>query len=1296
MDCPDFKHIVQLRKYLWQWPNSRAALMVGSGFSLNSKPSPGVTTRFPLWGDLARAMFDEIYPALPTDTPEEKEEREKRFRASNPLRIASEYEATFTRPKLTSLLHDTVPDSSHQPGDLHTLLLQLPWRDVFTTNYDTLLERTEVLSPVYHTVTAVDGLPTAFSPRIVKLHGSFRSGTPLIITEEDYRTYTRCFAPFVNTVRQSLIENVIVLIGFSGDDPNFLEWTGWIRDELEGNHAPIYLVGALSLSDVERLLLGKRGVTPIDLSPILATHGPYDNNHAAALDWFLRSLWAGKSGRPERWPEVYVNRQLLTSSGPPITAANSAVVEDEQEAAWPELEDRGVTKLFERWRRDRNSYPGWLVATDEVRSLLWGKTRSCGIARVAKFVEKWSAPERLLLFRELNWRLEIALVPLFPDSIWAFEAAVNDYFASLANGQVGTLKGPRLATDDVPSQNVAKAWLEIAFALLREARETYDKERWEDFHSKIEQVIPKFAEYSDRYHYERALWLAWNIERDAVKAVVESWSPSPNSPRATMWKAGLLAELGELNESRSLLRVALQQIRSAIHKSPERQNIDLLSLEGWCTYLLYFVEVASDPVKYSDPRDEFSERWHELKEWDCNPWPIKGYFDKVLLENEPVQMKEREVVREFDPGRRTATVRFGQDVVGPLLPAFACVRLYEQVGIPMCLPNVDIAGKALRNAGKWISSSIGSWGPAITIRTGNVKELTEGNLMSRTQVAAMTPTLATSLNEWAMNGLRREVSAVAEGTGKQQVEESLVKTLTEALSRLTIKLGEKELQEALSMALKIHSHPALARNPGVMETCRNWFTRVFEAADDEQLLAWLPELIKYNLGNQRASERHELSSLSWDPVDYVPIERMAAATKNGRKTRSEISKAINSLLERCKGETGEAYAKVVTRLVFLFDAGLLTKTQRRALGGLLWRNIDSKGLPLLVERVSSRNLLRLAPVGVDAITRVRAHCLALVPDKRVSRDKAAKVTITGRSGVGDRAIIEWAVASKAAVENHTEPEGLIEWTTEEALQLWKMALEWWDNDKVELHYDQLHPSPFGTVYTVATLRHLEVFLVRAVLPVLPSTNEKERAGIRRFLKEARENGVYLTTAALCLQLQGTEEREATLSTILGDLLSDDEKAVEASSKAIVAWVYLADKGDLEAPPKEMFEGLIRRVIFRRVEGLHACVDALVHLLVKKPEVFVPEQVYLMVSSLRPWNQYTALPIVERRDGDFPAEARPELRTLLGRLAGALSSWLKGRDPGSPEHPDILVLRESFESDPLPEVRRSLRVTTLTK
>ena len=272
MDFPDLSHLLQLQKDLWQWPSSRAAVMVGAGFSLNAVPSPGVSSRFPTWGELARAMFDEIYPAPPNETVEQRKERETKFSRSNALRLASEYEAQFERPKLESLLRERIPDTDHQPGDLHRLLLQLPWIDVFTTNYDTLLERTEVRERVYQPVKTVNDLTIASSPRIIKLHGSFPSHTPFIITEEEYRTYPRCFAPFVNTVRQSLIENTFVLIGFSGDDPNFLEWTGWIRDELGNHHAPIYLVGPLSLSIVQRSLLTKQGVTPIDLTPVFFEH----------------------------------------------------------------------------------------------------------------------------------------------------------------------------------------------------------------------------------------------------------------------------------------------------------------------------------------------------------------------------------------------------------------------------------------------------------------------------------------------------------------------------------------------------------------------------------------------------------------------------------------------------------------------------------------------------------------------------------------------------------------------------------------------------------------------------------------------------------------------------------------------------------------------------------------------------------------------------------------------------------------------------------------------------------------
>ena len=58
------------------------------------------------------------------------------------LRLANEIEAAFGRPALDSILSQSIPDLNYSPSELHKKLLNLPWEDVFTTNYDTLLERT--------------------------------------------------------------------------------------------------------------------------------------------------------------------------------------------------------------------------------------------------------------------------------------------------------------------------------------------------------------------------------------------------------------------------------------------------------------------------------------------------------------------------------------------------------------------------------------------------------------------------------------------------------------------------------------------------------------------------------------------------------------------------------------------------------------------------------------------------------------------------------------------------------------------------------------------------------------------------------------------------------------------------------------------------------------------------------------------------------------------------------------------------------------------------------------------------
>jgi hypothetical protein len=249
-----------------------------------------------LWTEIAEKLSAQLYPERTVDgTPT----------VDNALRLAQEYKTSFGQSELYRFLDQVIRDAEFVPGDLHSRLLRLPWRDVFTTNWDTLLERasSNTLERHYRVVQNMEQLPLVSQPRIIKLHGSFPAQFPLILTEGDYRTYPVKFAPFVNTVQQAMMETMFLLIGFSGEDPNFLNWSEWVRNNL-GDAAPkIYMAGWLGLSHHQRRLLETRGVMPIDLANhAQARRWPVYRRHQYAIEWLFHSLEPSQPYDETTWP----------------------------------------------------------------------------------------------------------------------------------------------------------------------------------------------------------------------------------------------------------------------------------------------------------------------------------------------------------------------------------------------------------------------------------------------------------------------------------------------------------------------------------------------------------------------------------------------------------------------------------------------------------------------------------------------------------------------------------------------------------------------------------------------------------------------------------------------------------------------------------------------------------------------------------------------------------------------------------------------------------------------------------
>lgn len=217
----------------------KASVLVGSGFSKNATPNDE-RGPMPGWKDLVVELEKKL-GRLSSSSGSGSEAAESR---KTPIEVISAIEKEKDREWLCREVADILSDGSYVPGKAHELLVKLPWSDIFTTNYDTLLERAcEEFSyngwEVVHTDREL--LLKGNSHRVVKLHGNVGMAD-MVLTEDDYRSYRRKHSPLWDTVRSSFMGNVIVLIGFSGTDPNFVKWRNWLKRWAGGRSDTIFMV----------------------------------------------------------------------------------------------------------------------------------------------------------------------------------------------------------------------------------------------------------------------------------------------------------------------------------------------------------------------------------------------------------------------------------------------------------------------------------------------------------------------------------------------------------------------------------------------------------------------------------------------------------------------------------------------------------------------------------------------------------------------------------------------------------------------------------------------------------------------------------------------------------------------------------------------------------------------------------------------------------------------------------------------------------------------------------------------
>jgi len=623
---PDYVTLTKLAAALWQQDGSYhgAAVMVGAGFSRCAASTGNSQEKMPLWNDFSKELA-----------------RELDSRSSDPLRLAEEYSAFFGKQALHDLIKKVINDPAWKPGNLHKDLLELPWSEVLTTNWDTLLERASanVYQPAYSLVSKQEDLSSARSPRIVKLHGTIDVTKDLIFTQEDYRKYPQNHAAFVNFSRQVFIENELCLLGFSGDDPNFLQWAGWVRDHLSSHTRRIYLVGALGLNSAKRKYLESINVAPIDLSALVADLDEQDSKHLEATRIFIKALQDLRPKQCWEWTPTNLRRKMITQE------------EDTKLRKEPEYAAKLLEGHIPLLAKDRESYPDWVVCPPDIQSRL--KNHIDDPWPTPKNLSLMIPTEREKLLYEICWHYKVTF-SVFPN--WLVQELL------------------KICNPDNQCSLTKRQQLEIALLIHKNTR-------WMSS-SEAEQIIETtkhilnngdkyYPECSNELSYHNALLARDEFDYDKLESYVNDITCS--SPVWMLKKGGLLGELGNFKQGEKLISDAHQEL--LLQHRNNRGSIHALSRLAWSHWLMRGINISSG-------RDGFKKLPTIYDQYKSSPTKCIDYIGERINSALEQQRKNQEIEPSFAPGRykdNSNTVTFGNDTH----PFILLEGILNSIGMPL-------------------------------------------------------------------------------------------------------------------------------------------------------------------------------------------------------------------------------------------------------------------------------------------------------------------------------------------------------------------------------------------------------------------------------------------------------------------------------------------------------------------------------------------------------------------------------------------------------------------------------------
>lgn len=1272
------KYLNLIREKLWEGREyGRVSVMIGAGFSRNAKKRSPQIKDFPLWNDLAFLLYKRLYP-------------ERNITSTlDPLFVASEFEAVFGRQALDEFIIQNIPDSDYLPSDLHKLLLSLPWADVFTTNYDALLEKTlpYIHNRRYDLVLKIEDISTTKQPRIVKLHGTIPSIRPFIITEEDYRTYPQKFAPFINMVQQSLMENIFCLIGFSGNDPNFLRWIGWVRDNLGDAMPKIYLVGILDISEPQRKVFERKNIIPIDLSPLFPKNKYFSNNlrHYKAIEWFL---WYLAEGRPVdylAWPSVktvpFIYDIQPSANLPKIPKLRKSFLEKKFYPGAIQKNKEKVKEellaIYKQWKEERNSFPGWIVLPPENMTELWLFTNNW-INYILTNINKIGEPNDLHLLYELNWRLEKCIVPLYVNWIEIYTKIIEKYnpYPKLINikAQYTPEENP-----DLDWETISQQWIELVFAIIREAHEDLDEKRFNKWINLIKEIVRLDNIWSAKWYYEKIMFNLFKLNINEVKKLIEEWPQNFDCPGWELKRCAILSEIGELEKAEEIAERVLHKIRSLQHS--DKEDLFLLSLEGWTMMLLSALK--QNKLWRDTNEQKFQEyyqgRWRELERYRCNPWRIVEHLKFKITSDEPPFKPAKERKKKFDPGEEVISFHFRNNL-DIILPAFQFLRMFEEGSLPLKCGSVNMWSESVVKASKWIKPFAPLWALSTFIRTGQDKEEEIDKWFDRLTVASLNEEDIKKLSSIFIPAWKQSIENISKSMvtiDNSNVYQRLFKVLTEIISRFLFRLEQKILNHVFETSMNLYKINNIIHSHDFYSIISNLLKRLLFALPEEDILNHI----------------HELLSL---PISYEDIEPFYFInwyyTKSLPKNfdRSSWDKPINRLIDIVKNGKDEARKYAVLRLSKLHEIDALTDEEKQKFAEALWSRLDEeKQLPKATGLYDFAFLKLPEPKKGEA--------------KRLLKKWLLETNIPENFGMFPNHDLEnyfmsFIYSSKPLRKlKSINNDGYIEWTNKD-IEIILQKLFKWENKLIDYYKSifilEIKIDPFETKDKIFRYFYYIIKTINQVIYLNFNPNDSKMKKIKKIIEKILNSlskiGVETLSTLPGILIFSKEKIKEIENKLKKSLVSSNSEVVRSSIEGVFCWIaYNQLTKDFPKLNQELLDEIVNKILARRQPALDVCISIMTEIINSFPDVITENQAKSLCSALEFLIEETEISEIRNRDSiekvyrTFDAEEIVEYRKLASNLAFVLKRWYEDK---SYKVPDILIDWEKRSlTDKLPEI-----------